>query len=175
MALQRRLAELGYWAGETDGVFGPGTTHAVVAFQKVTGLDRDGVVGTATRDGLDHATEPAAESTSGRVVEIDLARQVLLLVRDGTVVWAFDTSTGRVPGTTPRGHWRVTSEIDGLRVSPLGRLWRPKYFHGGVAIHGYTSVPAWPASHGCVRLTYPAMDFLWEADLVPVGTEVWVR
>lgn len=26
------------------------------------------------------------------------------------------------------------------------------YFRGGFAIHGYPSVPAYPASHGCVRI-----------------------
>jgi lipoprotein-anchoring transpeptidase ErfK/SrfK len=26
------------------------------------------------------------------------------------------------------------------------------YFKGGFAIHGYPSVPAFPASHGCVRV-----------------------
>jgi lipoprotein-anchoring transpeptidase ErfK/SrfK len=53
-------------------------------------------------------------------------------------------------------------------------LYRPKYFHGGVAVHGYTSVPATPASHGCVRVTYAAMDHLWAADLLPIGTPVQV-
>jgi len=26
------------------------------------------------------------------------------------------------------------------------------YFLSGFAIHGYPSVPVWPASHGCVRV-----------------------
>ena len=43
-----------------------------------------------------------------------------------------------------------------------------------MTIHGYTSVPAYPASHGCVRVTYPAMDFIWDKGLTPIGTPVWV-
>ncbi|HEU5081994.1 MAG TPA: L,D-transpeptidase family protein [Acidimicrobiales bacterium] len=175
LALQRRLTELGYWLGTPDGDFGSNTHHAVVALQKVADIDRDGVVGPATLDALDRGVRPAPQSSSGRVVEIDLARQVLLAVRDGGVQWVFDTSTGKVAGTTPVGHWSVTRQIDGLRQSELGLLYRPKYIHEGVAVHGYTSVPAYPASHGCVRVTYPAMDAIWALGLAPVGTPVWVR
>lgn len=173
--LQARLASLGYWVGEVDGVFGPGTMHAVTALQKVAGLPRDGVVGPATRASLDAGQRPVAESVTGHVVEIDLDHQVLLVVDDGQVAAVFDTSTGRVPGTTPRGHWQIVRQIDGFRRSPLGLLYRPKYFHEGVAIHGYTSVPSQPASHGCVRVTYAAVDHIWDAGLMPIGTPVWVR
>jgi len=175
LALQQRLTELGYWLGAPDGAFGSATHHAVVALQKVAGIARDGVVGPATLDALGRGVRPSVESSSGRVVEIDLARQVLVTVQDGGVVWVFDTSTGKVVGTTPRGHWTITRQIDGLRQSELGLLYRPKYFHEGVAVHGYTSVPSYPASHGCVRVTYPAMDAIWELGLAPVGTPVWVR
>jgi peptidoglycan hydrolase-like protein with peptidoglycan-binding domain len=174
LGLQRRLVELGYWLGTPDGDFGSNTHHAVVALQKVAGISRDGVVGPATLDALARGARPATQSTSGLVVEIDLARQVLSAVRDGRVVLVFDASTGSVPGTTPRGHWTVTRQIDGLRQAELGLLYRPKYFHEGVAIHGYTSVPARPASHGCVRVTYPAMDAIWALGLAPVSTPVWV-
>ena len=47
--LQQRLIALHYFDVSTaDGVFGQNTYHAVVAFQKVQGLTRDGVVGPAT-------------------------------------------------------------------------------------------------------------------------------
>jgi hypothetical protein len=175
LALEQRLSSLGFWLGTPDADFGEATHHAVVAFQKSAGLPRDGVVGPAVRAATATATRLAPVSRSGRVVEIDLARQLLVLADAGHAVWVFDTSTGRVAGTTPVGHWTVYKQIDGLRISPLGRLWRPKYFHRGVAIHGFTSVPAYPASHGCVRVTYETMDFIWAAGLIPVGTPVWVR
>jgi peptidoglycan hydrolase-like protein with peptidoglycan-binding domain len=174
LGLQRRLVELGYWLGTPDGDFGSNTHHAVVALQKVAGISRDGVVGPATLAALERGARPSPQSASGLVVEIDLARQVLSAVRDGRVVQVFDASTGRVPGTTPRGRWTITRNIDGLRHAELGLLYRPKYFHEGVAIHGYTSVPAHPASHGCVRVTYPAMDAIWALGLAPVSTPVWV-
>jgi lipoprotein-anchoring transpeptidase ErfK/SrfK len=39
----------------------------------------------------------------------------------------------------------------------------PNYFYGGYAVHGMTSVPAYPASHGCVRMTVPTMDRMWSS------------
>jgi hypothetical protein len=172
--IQARLSELGCWSGEADGTFGWDTHHAVVALQKAAGLERDGIVGPETQRALDDGVRPEARSRTGRVVEIDLGRQLLLVVEDGSVVAVFDTSTGARSGTTPPGQWTISREIDGLRRSPLGLLYRPKYVHEGVAIHGYTSVPAHPATHGCVRVTYPAMDHIWAAGLMPVGTPVWV-
>ncbi len=46
--LQKRLQELGYYQGEIDGQFGPGTKTAVIDFQKRNGLDADGLAGAET-------------------------------------------------------------------------------------------------------------------------------
>ena len=46
--LQKRLQALGYYDGEIDGQFGPGTKAAVGDFQKNNGLDTDGLAGTET-------------------------------------------------------------------------------------------------------------------------------
>jgi peptidoglycan hydrolase-like protein with peptidoglycan-binding domain len=173
-ALEQRLHSLGYWVDSIDDRFGSGTHHAVVALQKTAGLSRDGIVGPATRAAVDAGTRPSARTTNGHVIEIDLTRQILFVVDSGAVSWIYDTSTGRVAGTTPVGTHAITRQIDGYRYAPLGTLYRPKYFYGGVAIHGYTSVPAVPASHGCVRVTYPAMDHLWATGAAPVGTTVRV-
>ena len=48
-AVQKRLKELGYYQGEVDGQFGPGTRDAVIAFQKKNGLDADGLAGEETQ------------------------------------------------------------------------------------------------------------------------------
>ena len=42
-------------------------------------------------------------------------------------------------------------------------------------IHGMTSVPNHPASHGCVRLSTRAMDFIWDQNLMPLRITVWVH
>ncbi len=182
---QQELSDMGYWIGPIDGVYGHLTEQAVVAFQKVNGLTRDGIVGPAVRAAMDDPRQPQARSSSGYWVEVDEARQVLKFVQDGDVTQVFNTSTGteepytyegeRYVADTPNGQWDVYRQIDGWRESHLGRLWRPKYFHtDGIAIHGYENVPPYPASHGCVRVTIEAMNHLWETDALPIGTRVWV-
>lgn len=174
LALEQRLSDLGYWLEDIDETFDALTHHAVVALQKSAGIDRDGVVGPVTRGAVDRGVRPVARTTSGHVIEVDLERQLLLVVDDGAVTEVHDTSTGRRDGSTPIGTWTIGREIDGYRHAPLGTLYRPKYFYRGVAIHGYPSVPARPASHGCVRVTYPTMDHLWAAGLAPLETTVEV-
>lgn len=171
---QQTLTALGYWLGEVDGVPGPRTQHAVTAFQKAEGLPRTAALDDATVDRLAVATRPTGRSSSGTVLEIDLARQILLIVESGQVLRVYDVATGATATPTPPGEFRIYHEIDGFRHAPLGTLYRPKYFNGGIAFHGYTSVPTEPASHGCVRLTYAAMDDLWASGHAPIGAVTWV-
>jgi lipoprotein-anchoring transpeptidase ErfK/SrfK len=183
--LQQRLSDLGFWLGEVDGHYGQLTRQAVMAFQKAEGLDRDGVAGPETRKKLPTASRPEPRTAEGDHIEVDLERQLLLVVRGGQVQWTFNTSTGNGEaydrpsgGTgvarTPRGDFEIERQINGVREAELGVLYRPKYFHGGIAVHGSGSIPAHPASHGCVRVTNAAMDLLWASDVAPVGTEVHV-
>lgn len=182
--LQRRLVSLGYWLAAPDGTYGRLTEQAVVALQKAAGLTPDGVFGPRAAQALARRVLPTAHSTAGHVIEIDLARQLLLLVTEGHVDSVLDTSTGSgaaytVDGqthiaVTPAGSYRIFRQVDGSDLSPLGVLWRPKYFNGGIAIHGYPDVPPYPASHGCVRVSNAAIDWIWAAGLAPIGTSVLV-
>jgi peptidoglycan hydrolase-like protein with peptidoglycan-binding domain len=171
--LQRRLATLRYDVGAIDGVFGYSTYHGVVAFQKVNGLARDGIVGPRTWYALAHPviTRPR-RWLSASSLEVNLTRQVVYLARQGVVLRILDASSGKAATPTPRGNFAIYRRIDGWRQSRLGLLWRPNYFYGGYAVHGSLSVPAYPASHGCVRVTVPAMNRLWP--LLRVGMPVSV-
>ncbi|OZM76183.1 murein L,D-transpeptidase [Pseudonocardia sp. MH-G8] len=189
LEIQQRLSELGYWLGKIDGHYGQLTRQAVMAFQKAEDLTRDGVAGPITREKLPAASRPEpeeSEESEGDLIEVDLERQLLMVVRDGNVLWTFNTSTGsgeaydRPSGgsgvaSTPRGDYEVERQINGIRRAELGVLYRPKYFHGGIAVHGSGSIPAEPASHGCVRLTNDAMDLLWSSGVADIGTEVVVH
>jgi N-acetylmuramoyl-L-alanine amidase len=160
--LQRRLAALHYDIGAIDGSFGSQTFHAVVAFQKVNGLSRDGIVGSRTWAALAHPVIPRPRRTlSTTSVEVNLTRQVVYLARNGVVIRIVDASTGKASTPTPLGNFTIQRRIDGWRQSPLGLMWRPNYFFRGYAVHGSNSVPAFPASHGCVRVTIQAMNRLW--------------
>jgi peptidoglycan hydrolase-like protein with peptidoglycan-binding domain len=173
VALQTSLTALGYWLGEADGRYAHLTEQAVMAFQKANGLARDGIAGPQTLHALATATRPTPRVVTDGI-EIDLEHQVLLVVQGGQVTIALNTSTGRSGWRTPPGGFAIYREIDGMRHAPLGDLWRPKYFHGGIAVHGATSIPAQPASHGCARVSFAAMDMLWGAGLAEVGTRVVV-
>ncbi|HEX3005529.1 MAG TPA: L,D-transpeptidase family protein [Angustibacter sp.] len=181
---QQRLSALGYWLGTADGEYGYLTSQAVMALQKAAGLGRDGILGPKTKAALERGARPAVRTRSGSAIEVDKAHQLVLVVLDGHLRYVLNTSTGSghpytsdghtYVATTPEGRFSVQRQIDGLRVSRLGELWRPKYFTGGYALHGSPSVPGYPASHGCVRLSNPAIDFLWSSGVAPIGRTVWV-
>ncbi|MBD5786728.1 murein L,D-transpeptidase [Cellulosimicrobium terreum] len=184
--LQSRLHELGYFIGTPDGDFGPGTQQAVWALQKAAGISRDGVVGPATQAALDDGVRPRAQSSSGHVIEIDIDRQLLLAVDDGKVVTAINASSGsgeafeakgqQYHANTPRGTFQVGRQVDANYSSSLelGDMWRPKFFTGGIAVHGSPSIPPWGASHGCVRVANGAMNWIWDTWGAPPGTTVLV-
>ena len=185
VALQKHLLALGYWIDAASGSYGLTTQQAVYAFQKVEGLPRSGVVDIQTSQRLTIARRPKPASTSGYVAEVDKAHQVIKIERDGVTLWVINTSTGsgipyvldgtRFTAQTPDGHFTVSRQIDGLDTSPLGTLWRPKFFTGtGIAFHGSPSIPPFPASHGCVRMTNAAIDWIWANNIIPIGTAVWV-
>jgi peptidoglycan hydrolase-like protein with peptidoglycan-binding domain len=184
LALQQRLVDLGYWLGSADGNYGQLTRQAVMAFQKAEGLGRDGVAGPVTQGQLAAAGRQSSRA-GGTGLEIDLERQILVIVQGGQVQWVINTSTGNnetytsstggsARAVTPPGSFRIYREIDGVREAPLGTLYRPKYFNGGIAIHGSGSIPAHPASHGCARVTNSAMDMLWSSGVAAIGTPVTV-
>jgi lipoprotein-anchoring transpeptidase ErfK/SrfK len=186
LAAQQRLAQLGYWLGTPDGSYGNLTQQAVTALQKVARLERDGVIGPRTRVALARGPVPSARSSAGHVIEIDLNRQVLMIADGGHVGRVLNASSGsgdwytapdghRAHATTPTGKFTVEWAVDAWDTSPLGHLYRPRYFHRrGIAVHGYPLVPSYAASHGCVRVSLPAMDMIWRDGLMPRGGSVWV-
>ncbi len=192
--IQLRLIELGFWLQGYDGDYGLTTRQAVMAFQKYVGLEATGSVDGLTAEFLSAITERArAHVDSGTMVEVDKARQLLFVVHNGITLWVFNTSTGSEKpyievnkndptkvevgdSVTDNGLFHVNRERpEGWWEGDLGEIYRPKYFNGGIAVHGSNSIPNYPASHGCVRVSVPAMDFIWAADLLPMRIPVWVH
>ncbi len=173
---QVRLIEKGFWLNEGLGKFGESTRHAVVAYQKFMGLPRTGRIDAWTRIGLGANTDRAVprRPQAGHSLDVDLGRQVLIVQTDGRTDWIFDASSGARRTRTPRGTFKIQRQIAGVRHAPLGVLYSPKYFTGGYAIHGSPSVPASPASHGCVRVTNQAIWFIWGTKLAEVGTPLTI-
>jgi N-acetylmuramoyl-L-alanine amidase len=183
LAMERRLAALHYDVGRVDGTFDYSTRHAVTAFEKVEGLSRGGTWTATEWTRVQHPHGFRVRYHDGRLTaEIDVTRQVMVLTRSGTIQTIVDVSTGservyyqdgvRNVAHTPRGVFRIYHKINGIRISKLGVLYKPSYFYKGWAIHGSGSVPTYPASHGCVRITNPVADRLFAR--LAIGTRVAV-
>lgn len=184
LALQRSLASLHYLVGPMNGVFGADLRHAVITFEKVERLPRNGTWTAAERGRLGSPSSMHIRyPSSGLAVDVDITRQVLVLSRGGVVQMIADISSGgeyrytyqgvTSVAHTPRGNFTIQHKINGVRISNLGYLYRPSYFSGGYAVHGEAyDVPVHPASHGCVRVTNYVADILYP--LLVIGTPVHV-
>ncbi len=154
-ATQQRLITLGYLLpGDADGRFGPATGNAILAFQKWERLARTGLVDNRTKARLAIATGPSSltHGGAGKRAEVLLDRQVALLINNDTVVRTIAVSSGKSSTPTPPGNYRVYAKIPRWWSVPF-REWLPYAlpFVGGIAFHQFGEVPAYPASHGCVR------------------------
>ena len=182
---ERRLAEMGYWTGAVDGLIDPATRSALIAFQKWEGRP---VTSRLTLDELEairHSISPKAREPGYAHVEVDVDRQVMLVVSgetEGGGVRVLPVSSGSDKpfeeegqtsiAHTPRGRFLVYDKVVGWEKGPSSSMYYSNYISGGVAIHGFRTVPIQPASHGCIRI--PIFAAREVSKLLPVGTIVLV-
>jgi hypothetical protein len=169
LALERRLASLRHMVrGGPNRYYAFDTYEAVLAFQKVHRMARTGRVSRDVWRVLGRAKVPKARVAKGNHVEVSKTLQVLYEVRKGKVVRITHVSTGAT-GNTPVGKFHVYGKVPGLNSHGM---YYSLFFTGAFAIHGYASVPPYPASHGCVRTP------MWFApgfyDRWAVGTTVYI-
>jgi hypothetical protein len=166
--LQRGLDKLAYAVPRNDD-YDAATGRAVMAFRKVNGMsrrydaDRAVIEKVLAGRGRFKVRHPDA----GRHVEADISRQVLALIEGGKVIDTYHTSTGAPATPTIIGSFRVYRKDPGTNA--LGMV-KSSYFIRGYAIHGYVSVPAFNASHGCLRVPIPDAQRIY--DWVRMGDRV---
>ena len=178
---ERKLSELGYWTGAVDGRLDAASQSALVTFQK---WESRPVTGRLTPEELDKirgAQMPIPRDGNYEHVEVDVDRQVLLIVDDKGGVRMLPVSTGTDKpfvwdgetsiAYTPRGRFVVYDKTAGWEDNRLG-MYYPNYISGGIAIHGSYSVPVQPASHGCIRI--PVFAAREVSKLLKLGTIVLV-
>jgi hypothetical protein len=177
------LGQLSYWVDlEVEGL-DASLHHALIAFQKIEGRQRTGVLTAEELQALRTAKRPQPREWGFAHIEVDLMRQVLFVVdccgailrtlpiSSGSGEWFTEGGSTR-QAVTPVGRFKVTRQIKGWRKSPLGLLYYPNYIHNGIAIHGNPAVPSVPASHGCIRIPmFAAQEF---SEMAKVGMDVIV-
>jgi lipoprotein-anchoring transpeptidase ErfK/SrfK len=189
-AYQQRLLDLHFDPGGVDGRYGGDMAYAVTALQKLFNMPRTGRIGAPEALALAAFKYPAPLQPNGEPnrTEIDVTKQVLILYQNSQVRLITTISTGsgehycyidkNAPvrvcenALTPSGRYTYTRFVSGWDTSPLGHLYNPFYFNGGIAVHGYTSVPSSPASHGCVRIPMDIAQYFHT--LVNKGDPVYV-
>jgi peptidoglycan hydrolase-like protein with peptidoglycan-binding domain len=167
--LQSELNALHY-AVPLTGVLDEGTGQALVAYRKMTGLERVPYAGTqvferlARREGSFHVRYPR----DGRHVEANLTKQVLAEIEPGgRVRKIYTTSSGKPSTPTVIGRFQVYLKTPGENSEGMVDS---NYFIRGYAIHGYAEVPTYAASHGCLRVPIPDARaiYAWVQDGTPV-------
>jgi lipoprotein-anchoring transpeptidase ErfK/SrfK len=156
------------------------------AFEKVNGLPVNGAITDADIPALEHPVAPAVLVPNGGPdrIEVDLGRQLLVLYAGNAVKLISHVSTGGGyyycaygrcrNAITPTGSFNVQRFVKGWETNDLGRLYNSTYIENeiGIAIHGSTSVPLYPASHGCVRLPMHIAEYF--QNLVFIGENVFI-
>lgn len=187
--LQQALTNAGFFHFEVDGVYGPTTSSAVVAFHKYLDLDRSKAFNALDWIRLEMLPDPGLPERHDETdyVEVDLRRQLLFLIRDGELVQTIPVSTGSgsayfsvrsgrtVTAATPQGDfvlkWHQTTWVcDQTTGWCVYKYWAFTDFYG---IHGYRSVPTVPASHGCVRVEVWDADWLESRLFVGMPVHIW--
>ena len=179
---ERRLDDMGYWTGAVDGRLDEATRSALIAFQKYEGRTITGRLTLDELDAIRKSTSPRAREAGYAHVEVDLDRQVLLVVNETDQVRVLPISSGSgkqfvAEGATsvahtPRGRFLVYDKVDGWEKTPPNSMYYSNYISGGVAIHGSPAVPTRPESHGCIRI--PIFAAREMSKLLPIGTIVLV-
>jgi peptidoglycan hydrolase-like protein with peptidoglycan-binding domain len=167
--LQSELDVLHY-AVPLSGVFDEGTGRALIAYRKMTGLERVPYAGRKVFEllrrgaGKFHVRYPG----DGRHIEADLTRQVLAEIEPGgRVKTIYTISSGKPSTPTVLGRFRVYLKTPGENSEGMVDS---NYFIRGYAIHGYAEVPTYAASHGCLRVPIPDAPAIYS--WVQVGTPV---
>ena len=154
LLLQRGLLKLGF-ATPFSGRFDSLTANGVNAFRKTNGMGRDGYASKAVfakvlrGEGAYKLRYPRA----GKHVEFDWSRQVLVLADKGRAYRTYHTSSGAPATPTVFGKYKFYLQTPGTNAKGMVHS---SYFIRGYAIHGYASVPNFPASHGCLRVPIPS-------------------
>ena len=189
-SVEQRLADLKFDPGTIDTKFDKKTQYAVQSLQKYKGIPITSRITDAEITLLNtfQYEEPFAYPAEPNRFEISLDKQIAVLYENYNVRLITTTSTGNqknycyiskktsrrtcAAANTPTGRFEFGRRYKGHEKGDLGELYNPVYFKGGIAVHGYDSVPTTPASHGCARIPMYISEYF--QSLVTTGMPVYV-
>ena len=168
---QRRLRALRFEARVT-GRYDDATARAVMAWRKLNHRVRvfSADSGVVRRVLAGRGGWKVRHPSAGHHVEADISLQVLALIDGNRVQHVYPTSSGKPSTPTVLGHYRFYSKTPGTNAKGMVDA---NYFIGGYAIHGYFDVPAYNASHGCLRVPIPDARTIY--NWIRLGDQIFVE
>ena len=170
VGFKKAMRRMGYIAN-SGRCYGGKTARGVLAYRKVNGMTRSSRAGKglvkkvfAGRGGYE-VRHPGA----GRHVEAALGKQVLVFARGERPYAIYPISSGKSSTPTVTGHFQFIRTEPGYNSHGMYYSW---YFYGGYAVHGYESVPDYPASHGCLRTFIADQPEIYER--IDYGEDIFV-
>lgn len=171
VALFNRLLEAQGYVNDENKSYDAATGRAVLAFHKVNGQKRseNATPGDFKKLADGRGGYNLKYPGAGKHVETDLSRQVMVLAKGGKVDEIYHISSGAPATPTITGRFEFYRKEPG--TNNVGMV-NSVYFQGGYAIHGYPSVPTYPASHGCLRNPIPDSKHIY--NWVDIGDPIYV-
>lgn len=149
IGFKKAMRKMGYIAN-SGRCFGGKTGRGVLAYRKVNGMTRSARAdrGLVKRAFAGKGEYEVRHPDAGEHVEAPLSKQVLVFAKDDKPFAVYPVSSGKSSTPTVTGHFTFIRQEPGYNAHGM---YYSFYFYGGYAVHGYESVPDYPASHGCIR------------------------
>jgi hypothetical protein len=149
VGFKKAMRKLGYVVN-SGRCFGGKTGRGVLAYRKVNGMSRSerAGAGLVKRVFAGRGAYKVRHPGAGEHLEAPLGKQVLVFAKGGKPFAVYPVSSGKSSTPTVTGHFHFIRTEPGYNSHGM---YYSFYFYGGYAVHGYESVPDYPASHGCIR------------------------
>ncbi len=149
VGFKKAMRKMGYIAN-SGRCFGGKTGRGVLAYRKVNGMTRSSRAGKGLvkRVFAGRGEYKVLHPNAGEHLEAPLSKQVLVFAKGDKPFAVYPVSSGKSSTPTVTGHFTFVRTEPGYNSHGM---YYSFYFYGGYAVHGYESVPDYPASHGCIR------------------------
>jgi len=187
---QTILTKFGIPTGTIDGVYGANTGRGLCAFRQISGVswsrsNANSALMTKLRSYDSTYAKLSAIPAPDRnghdtYILVNQTCQTLTYVENGYYSRIMTTSTGKSGHRTTNGTYSMGNTQKGWHCSSLypdcsrqtqgrfatsssyGNMYNKRSVYGAVFVHGSTSVPTYPDSHGCIRVTVANSDWMYD-------------